>query len=287
MDIGRVFSTSFAMFRQRFWPLAGMWAVFFAIQIGAVFVLGIAAAVLGVSGLAADLENPAALAGMGTAMILLMVLLYGAYIVVILAQQAALVTLASPLEEPAFGAALARGFKSALPFLGITLILVLGYVLLAAVVGGVAGAAAAGGGSVGGILVALLAVPALIYLACRFAVLVPVIAVDQVFNPLTAIRRSWTVTQGRVLAIFLAFLGFVLLSLAALGVPLGALVFLFGSTTGGAEADPGAAIGALALVFLVFIPLFIAYSIYAAVFTAAMHSEVTGGGADSFEEVFA
>lgn len=286
MDIGRLFSTSFAMFRQRFWPLAGMWAVFFAIQIGAMIVLGIAAAVLGISGLATDLEDPAAIAGMGVGMILLLVLFYGAYIVVILAQQAALVTLASPLEEPAFGAALSRGFRSALPFLGITLIMVLAYFVLVLILGGVAGLAAAGGGAAGSILVALLAVPAIIYLGCRFAVLVPVVAVDQVFNPLTAIRRSWAVTQGKVLAIFLAIVGFLLASLVALGLPFGLMLYLLGGT-GGGSADPGAAFGMVALGFLVFVPLFIAYSVYAAAFTASMHSEVTGGGAESLEEVFA
>lgn len=287
MDIGRTFSTSFAMFRQRFWPLAGMWAVFFAIQMAGAVVLGIAAAVLGIAGLGADLEDPSALAGMGIGMVVLMMLFYAAYIVILLAQQAALVTLASPLEEPAFGAALARGFKSALPFLGITLIMLLAYFLFALVIGGVVGAAAAGGGAAGGVLAALLVVPALIYLACRFAVLVAVVAVDQVFNPLAAIRRSWEVTRGKVLGVFLAMIGFVLLSLVALGVPFGAIVLLLGSSTGGAGADPGAAFGVIALLFLVFVPLFVVYSLFAAAFNAALHSEVTGGGADSFEEVFA
>ena len=37
IDIGRVFSTSFAIFRQRFWLLVGMWLVFFAIQMGVSF----------------------------------------------------------------------------------------------------------------------------------------------------------------------------------------------------------------------------------------------------------
>ena len=32
MDIGRVFSISFAMFRQRFWLLLGMWLVFLVIR---------------------------------------------------------------------------------------------------------------------------------------------------------------------------------------------------------------------------------------------------------------
>lgn len=286
MDIGRVFSTSFAMFRQRFWPLVGMWAVFFGIQIVAVFAMGIGVAVmgLGATGLGADLEDPAALAGMGIGMILVMVLFYGAYIVIALAQQAALVTLASPLEETSFGGALGRGFKSALPFFGIAVILILAYFLVALVVGGGIGLVAAGAGSAGSVVVAIMFLPVFVYLACRFAVLVPVVAVDQVFNPITAIKRSWDVTRGKVLSILLAIVGFLVLSAVAIGVPVGLFVATMGTS---GVADPSSAGGIVAIGFLVFIPLFIAYTVFASAFTAAMHSEVTGGGAETFEEVFA
>lgn len=106
IDIGRVFSTSWAMLRQRFWLLAGMWGVFFAIQLAGLFVLGILMAMVGVAGAAAGggLDDPTAMAGLGVGVILLMVLFYGAYLVLVLAQQAAMVTLASPLEQPSSGA---------------------------------------------------------------------------------------------------------------------------------------------------------------------------------------
>ena len=284
LGIGRVFSTSFAMFRRRFWALVGMWAVFFAIQIAGSAVFGIAMVVFGMTGMAAldtGLDSPAAIAGMGIGMILVLVLFYAAYVVILLAQQAAMVTLASPLEEPAFGAALGRGFKSALPFLAITVILMLGYFLIAGVIGGVAGAA--GGGSVVSAVLALLSLPVLVYLACRLAVLIPVVAVEQVFNPIAAIRRSWAVTRGKAGDVFLALLAFVAVSLVALCLP---FAVIFGGLLGSQDND-GAAAGFAIVGVLLFIPLFIAYTILAAAFTAALHSELTGSGAEALGEVFA
>lgn len=288
MDIGRVFSTSFAMMRQRFWPLLGMWAVFFVIQVVAMFALIIAIAGMGMAGsagLSAGLEDPAALAGLGIGMIVFMVAFYAGYIVLVLAQQAALVTLASPLEEPSFGGALSRGFKSALPFLGITVLLLLAYVTLlaalAAVTGGASLAGDTAGGMVGGLL-ALLFLPVLIYLACRFSVLVGVVAVDQVFNPVTAIRRSWSVTGGKVLSILLAFIGFIAISAVIIGLP---FALMFGAA--GSSASNSAADAALAVSLLLFFPLIIVYTIFASAFSSALHAVVTGGGAERLEEVFA
>ena len=119
MDIGRVFSTSFAMFRQRFWLLLGMWLVFLVIQFAAaiaIFVGVIGMGLAGAAGLAGGLEDPAAFTGLGIGMIAAIVVFYAGYIVILLAQQAAMVTIASPLEEPSFGGAMVRGFRSALPF---------------------------------------------------------------------------------------------------------------------------------------------------------------------------
>lgn len=289
MDIGRVFATSFAMLRQRFWLLVGMWAVFFAIQLAASIVLGIGMAVLGMAGAAgmsAGIEDPGALAGLGVGMIIFMVLFYGAYLVIVLAQQAAMVTIASPLEEPSFSGAMTRGFKSALPFFGIAVLMILGYLALVALMAGVLGAASVGGGTAGSaaaVVVALAFLPLLIFFACRFSVLIPVVAVDQVFNPVAAMRRSWSVTRGKVLRIMLAFLGFFGITLLALGVP---FALLFGAIFAGQD-NPAAVAGIGIIGVLAIIPLFVIYMIFTSTFTAALHSEVTGGGAESLEEVFA
>lgn len=290
IDIGRVFGTSWAMLRQRFWLLLGMWAVFFAIQMVGSMVLGIIMAVAGTAGaagLGAGLDDPSAVTGMGIGLIIFMVLFYGAYMVLVLAQQAAMVTLASPLEEPTFGAAMSRGFKSALPFFAIAVLLMVAYFViggLAVALAAAVGLADGASGAVVGVLLLLLALPLFIYLGCRMAVLIPVVAVDQVFNPIEALRRSWAVTRGRVLGILLSMLAFGVASVVILGLPF-ALIFgaIFSS-----DGEPGAAAaGAAILGFLVFIPLVIVYTLFATTYIASLHSEVTGGGAEALEEVFA
>jgi hypothetical protein len=284
MQIGRVFSTSFAMLRQRFWKLAGMWAVFFAIQIAGSIALGVGIVVMSLSGLESleGLEDTTAIAGMGIGMLTMVVLFYGAYLVLVLAQQAAMVTLASPLEEPAFGPAMARGFRSALPFFVVAVLLTTIYVAFVVAVetatGGAGGESPAAGTAAG-----LVLLPVALYLACRFSVLVPVVAVDQVFNPLAAVRRSWVLTRGKVLAILLALIAFAALVTVGLGLPF-LLVFSALPDGGqGAAASEGMVLAGVLLIVL----LFVFVTIFAAAFNAALHSEVTGGGAERLEEVFA
>mgnify|MGYP002779216249 FL=1 len=282
MSIRRVFVTAWAMLRQRFWVLAGMWAAFFAIQTAASVVLGIAGMAAGAAGAAsfgAALEDPAALAGMGIGMLAFMVLFYGAYLVTLLAQQAAMVTLASPLEEPDFGAALARGFRSALPFGAITLGLGLGYAALAAVTSAVAAAAA---GPVGALLT-LPVLPAMVWLGCRLAVLIPVVAVDRAYNPMAAIRRCWAVTRGKAGAILLALLGLGGVMLALFGLPLALLIAVLVA----AQDKLFWTIAVVIIGALLFLPVLLGFTLYVSAFIAALHAEVTDGGAEALEEVFA
>lgn len=285
IDIGRVFSTSFAMLRQRFWPLVGMWAVFFAIQMAGSILLGVAMAMMGAAGMAslgAGMDDPSAITGMSIGLIVFMALFYGAYLVIVLAQQAAMVMLASPLEEPTFGAALSRGFKSALPFFAIAILMLLIYFAVVAAVAALAGAAGLEGGSLASGLL-LLVLPVMVYLGCRFAVLIPVVAVDQVFNPLAALRRSWAVTRGKVLRILLAIIAFAAVSLVVLGLP---VMLIFGAVFTGQDSA-GAAAGFALLGFVIFIPLLIVYTMFASAFTASLHSEVTCNGSEQLEAVFA
>lgn len=289
MDIGRVFSISFAMFRQRFWLLLGMWLVFLVIQFAAaiaIFVGVIGMGLAGAAGLAGGLEDPAAFTGLGIGMIAAVVLFYAGYIVILLAQQAAMVTIASPLEEPSFGGAMVRGFRSALPFFALAVLMMLGYFILALGIMMLLGVSDAVGGSGGRAFAAILPIlflPVIIYLACRFAVLIPVVAVDQVFNPITALRRSWSVTRGKTLAILLALIAFVVVSLVAVGLPVVLLIAAADAAEGGSGAGAVLAI----IGGLLIIPVMIVYTLFAAAFTASLHSEVTGGGSDRLEEVFA
>lgn len=288
INISRVFGVGFAMLRQRFWLLAGMWLVFLAIQIAVSTVLGIAMVIMGASGMAAmgaGLEDPSALAGMGVGMIAISALVYAVSIAVVFAQQAAMVVLASPLEQPAFGAALVRGFKSVLPFAGLMLLIVLVYLavsIAAAAVIGVLSFAGETAAVLAGGLMLLLAVPALIYAGGRLALLIAVVAVDEVYNPVAALRRAWGVTRGKVIGILLVLLATGLLALVVFGVP---FALIFGAALSG--ADPSAATGTIMFGALLLFPMFVLYSLFAAAMAAALHAEVTDGGAERLEEVFA
>jgi hypothetical protein len=287
IDIGNVFRTAGRMMRQRFWGMLGLCAVFLAIQFGGFMVLGVGMVAVGTAGVAAfgaGLDDPSALAGMSIGLVAFMVLIYAAYVVLLLAQQAALVTLASPLEEPGFGAAMSRGFKSTLPFFAIAVLLFIPYFALAALVGGAANAGGLTPGSTAADLVPLLLLPVMVYLGCRFSVLVPVVAVDQVFNPVKAIRRSWQVTRGNVWRIFLSYVIFTLGAVLVLIMP---FVLLFGLVDAGQDTNSGVADAGVAAIFLMFFPMLFLYFMSLSAYMAALHSEVTGGGAEALEEVFA
>lgn len=289
IDIGRVFSTSFAVMRQRFWLLVGMWLVFFAIQIGASMVMGIVTVVMGTTSALAmgeGLEDPAAIASMGIGMIAFFALFYAAYIAIVLAQQAAMITLASPLEQPAFGAALIRGFKSVLPFLGLLVLLIVGYFVLVLGVAVVAGGltlASPDAAAVVGVVMLVLFFPVLIWLGCRLSVVIAVVAVDEVYNPVAALRRSWAVTKGKVIGILLVLIGSVAMAFVIVGVP----VLLFIGAAAGSENNPEAAVGIVLFGLLLLLPMFIIYTAFTAAINAALHAEVTDGGAEKLEDVFA
>ena len=285
MEIGGVFATSWTMLRQRFWRLVGMWAVFALIQIVGVIVLSVVVIILGFAGLAgmgALLDSPGAGlgAGLGAGMIAVMAMTYAAYIMLVLAQQAALVTLASPQADGAFAPALRRGFASAPAFFAITLLLLIAYVAVNAAAEGVA--ALAGEPLVSDMIAALVMLPLTVYLGCRLAVLVPVVAVDGRRNPLAAVRRCWTLTRGRAGAVFAALVGFAGVTLAIFIVPFAAIIMLLASDTA-AAAQPAW----VALAPLLFFPVLVVYMIYAAAFAAALHHHLTDGGAEAMEAVFA
>jgi hypothetical protein len=292
LDIGRVFSNTWAMIKQRFWLLVGMWAVFFGIQavyftVAGTFVFGSAMA-FGAVG--AGLDSPeAVLGGLGIGVILLGAIFYIGYFVILFASQAASAILGSPIESGNFGEALGAGFKSGLTLLGVTVLMVILYLIF------VAGyslifAALSFLGDAAGLVGALLFIPVGIYLALRFAVLMPVVAVERVFNPITAIRRTWEVTSGNVLGILLVTIVAIALALVFLGIP---FFVIFGAAGAASlsDGDPSAAlsaaaIGSMLVGFLLFLPLYVVYSIVSVVINSCLHAELTDADQVSLEDTF-
>lgn len=112
--------------------------------------------------------------------------------------------------KPTVGEALATGLRSIATYLGAQVIqagaIVLAIFLLVAIPGAIGGQALAALGLILAIVVG-------IYIVIKLSLVSPVIAIDAELNPVAAIRRSWKLTKGNSLRLFLFF---VLLALAFL-----------------------------------------------------------------------
>lgn len=102
-------------------------------------------------------------------------------------------------SRPTVGEALKIGARLVLPYLGAQLLVscLFGLLLLLPIATG----ASAGVGAA--VLVGLVAAIVLIYLFTKFLLVSPVIAVERVLNPLAAMGRSWRLTKGNSLRLFL------------------------------------------------------------------------------------
>jgi hypothetical protein len=264
-----ILSRMFEMMKGRFGPLLGIWFVYFAVQIAfsIVFLMVIGASVFA----GGAIGDPAAMAGLGVGMIVLMLVFYLVYLLIYVASYASLTSMASPLHRPAFGDALYAGVRSALPLFGAMLLLLVAYFVVALVIGMITGLL----GTAGSTLFAIVLIPALIYIGCRLSIIFPLVAVDGIRNPITAITRSWNMTGGSVLGILGATLVYLLIA-----VVLFAVVFLpvFGSAA--TLVDPAAAMGTMLFFFVGVVIVGIVVSIMGAALAAAIHgglSDTSGG----------
>ncbi|TXI12343.1 MAG: hypothetical protein E6Q63_00900 [Novosphingobium sp.] len=154
-------------------------------------------------------------------------------IIVTLLQMAGTVTVLIVMtdpERPTVAQAIARGFRALGP-----------YVLAQIIVGGALGmaflvlvsAAALTGVQAIGAVVILAAFVAMVWCSLRMALVAPVLAIEGERNPIQALRRSWTLTQGnsgRLLA-FLVLLDLLFAVVYGLAMMLVGVVLVL--TTGG------------------------------------------------------
>ena len=289
IDIGQLFSRSWEVIKQRVWLLLGMYVLFFVIQIVFSGVLGVimGGSAMAFAGVASGMDSPAgALGGLGVGFIVMMVVMYLGYFVIVFAQQCAMSALATPLRQTPFGDAIGIGFKGGLTFLLIVLLGILvyiGFVVVGMIVGFLFSVLGDIGGLVAGLLFLLL--PGFIYLALRMAVLVPVVAVDRETGPILAITRTWALTRGHALSIFVIYLIMTGIALVLFLVP---ILMLVGSLASiGETGDPTGAVGALLAIPLLLIPLVLVYTIVSTVITACLHAAITDRYEEGVEDTFA
>lgn len=290
MGIGQVISDMFGMVKGRFGSLLALWAIYFALTIALSFVLFIVIGMAGIAGFAAMGSDPLATGNplaAGVGVILAVVLFYIGYVFVAMAQYGSMISMASPLRQMTVGDALGAGWRAAPALLLLMLVLLVGYFAVAMVFAAVGTAFSAMGEAAGG-LIALILLPVLIWLGCRLAPLFAVVAVDGVRNPFTAIARSWHLTRGHALTIFLASLVFMVIMLVVAGVAMLPSIGLLRSMADpAAVSDVGPALGGMGLFFLGFLIVSVLFNVCYCAFLAVIHGTLSGAAGEGAAEAFA
>lgn len=193
----------------------------------------------------------------------------------------ALLALLRDHERPTVGEAIKTGLLALLPALGAYLLLAIGailIVLLAVTIGTVLLGISSASSNMGQVaLLSFVAFAVLLYPAVKVSLFTPVIAIDKVANPLKAIARSWRLTKGCSLQLFLfyflLFVVYVVLAMIAAMIS-GALALVLG-------ADAGMIVTAL-----ISGALSAGGSVVFVAVVAAAHRQLAGPSAASVGEIF-
>ena len=132
----------------------------------------------------------------------------------------AILTLMRDRSRPTVGEAIRAALPGALSYLATQLVVVVGLSLVGGVLIGVVAVIS----PVLAVVVALLFGLAMIFAVFRLILVAPVIAVEGVLNPLTAMIRSWRLTQGNFWRIF----GFMFLIVILFAVVVGIIMMIVG-----------------------------------------------------------
>ncbi len=130
------------------------------------------------------------------------------------------------------------------------------------------------------VLLAIASLVLAIYFYARLSMLTPVIAIDEERNPIRAISRSWTMTGPAVVKIALV------IGLAAIVSIIAVLVLVFATIgTAAMTGQPPSAGGMIAFV-LGMIAFAVTVGLYFNTLFAAIHRQVSGGGAAQASAAF-
>lgn len=184
-----------------------------------------------------------------------------------------LLALLTDRTRPTVGEALKTGVVCLLPYIGAQLLIGLAFVTIVLVVLVVAGAA----GAAAGAAVGLLAAVAVIYLLTKFSLTIPVIVIEGVMNPVRALGRSWSLTRGNSVRLFLFYL-MLLLAFVVIAIVIGIAGAIVGFIVGtGATVFVNALINAVTNMA--------GLTLYLAVL-AAVHRQLSGGSPQALGETF-
>lgn len=176
-------------------------------------------------------------------------------------------------SRPTVSEALAIGAKTLLPYLVVQL--VIGFVIMGLIAIPLAAGAA---GSVGAaVLLGLIALLAIAYLYTKFSLAPPVLVIERVLNPFAAMRRSWRLTKGSSVRLFL-FYFLLVVAVVVVGAVISIVVGLVFALAGPETALIGNALVA-ALLNAIWVTLMLAA-------LAAAHRQLAGERAEEMTGTF-
>jgi len=151
----------------------------------------------------------------------------------------AMLALLRDRSRPTVGQAIRTGLKGVLPAIGTVLVLIVGLTLVGLALGLLIGLLAAALGETASALVGVVLGFALlvffVYVSVKLSLWAPVIAIEKVHNPLQVLRRSWRLTKGSTLRLFVFYLLLAVVYMVVsivLGMVFGALALVLGDTAG-------------------------------------------------------
>lgn len=185
-------------------------------------------------------------------------------------------------DRPTVGEALRRALAYLPTTIGVTLLLLLGYLLVAFACALVLGLLVAGATAIGGGVLAVIGaigmVVAIIYFATRFILTMPIIALDGVTGPWAVCKQSWDLTRSNALKIFffyvLIFAAYFVIAMIFSSV-FGVIAGLLGNGAGAALVlglSNGLIGGAVAMLF--------------SALMVAMHRQLTGISNAAIDQTF-
>lgn len=271
----RALSEALEILKGRFGPLVAVTLIFYVALFGVVLALGggMAATMMAAGG-----ADPAqAFAGMGLSIVLLYLVIYA----IQFAQAIATMRLCSDRHPPSIGEAMSAGLRGVPTMFGVVLLLMLAGIVVGLVLSLVAaGLMAAANSAALSLVLALLLFGAMLYLLARLSLIVPVIAIDEVMNPVTVIANSWRMTASSAFKIVLVY-GLALIVMAVI------MIALFFATIGlpglaATTPSPGGIIG-LGVAILV---LGLTLGLYFNCLIAAIHRQLSSGNVAATSQTF-
>jgi hypothetical protein len=186
----------------------------------------------------------------------------------------ALLALLRADNRPTVGQAITVGAIGFLTSIAATIILYIGVGVIGGVLMGIAIASKI---TALAVILGLLLFVAFIYPMVKFSLLAPVIAIDKVYNPLTALLRSWRLTKGNSVRLFFFYL-LLFIALVVVSGVIGMIVMLVFGLMGEEVMLIGSglinsAVNAVVIVLMLGV-------------LAAVHRQLAGPSAESMGETF-